>query len=251
MIHDLDTAKRLIGEAYERNSIIKKLVDPLFVHDVIDPVTELPKISGPLGGFGAAQPLQITATPSSQNVTPENIGSNFDISRWHDKSAENYYFDRIGRFLAGNEIVVLRNALLKGAASRAKARTRGILAYADIVAASEAIDPMYESDRLLIHPEQKRQLALELPFYMNALSSITEGHVHKYASQIHGLDVYWDISLEGTALVYGSLEVTFCRPKVKIWTKESDVPSKTKELVIDCRCSCAPVNERSVAVIEL
>lgn len=231
---------------------MKNLLNPLFVHDVKDPVTELPKRDGASTAVfvGEGQPLPEPSAVSLQTVSPKNIGFVCDISKLRrDNGSIKWFYENVGRQLAENEIEVLKDALVKGSTNRIKATTNGILTKADIsTAVSRVSDNHYYPDRLLLHPKHKVQLAKEDTLYMLMLLSPTRERPPHYAGQIDGLDVYWNAGLKGLALTFESLEITFARTKPKV---EADVASNPTKLYVSCWCSCAPVDERSVAIIEV
>ncbi len=231
---------------------MKNLVNPFFVHDVSEPARELLKSDGhwKASFMGEGQPLSEPKPMSWQNVSPKNIGFVVDISKLRrDGRPLGWFCEDIGRRLAENEIEVLKDGLVKGGANKIKVATEGIITRADITnAVSHVSANEYYPDRLMLSPKHKWELAKENPFYMMMLASATKEWPSHYAGQIDGLDVYWNAGLKGLALAFESFEATFARTELAFTVDNQPNPTRLK---IICWCSSAPVDGKSVAVVEI
>jgi len=241
--------KRQIEDGYGRHAYLKNLV--FAVHSVPDPASIFPQGNGPTGartGEGA-QPESYKV--STRAVTPYDIGFRVEVRDWA-RAPETVHMgtlmELIATRIAENEVLVLAEGLTKAAGKQFQATNALRLSKVDLRNAIQWIGSNgFQPDRVLISPDLEAQLTLkdEIIEKWHFPSSMADWGNH-HSGKIDGLDLFWNYSLKGRVVVYESFNVSFAKTDFKV--SFDDVQNPT-QVIIQCWCSCAPLDERSVAVI--
>jgi len=241
--------KRQIEDGYGRHAYLKNLV--FAVHSVPDPASIFPQGNGPTGTRidEVAQPEAYKV--STRAVTPYDIGFRVEVRDWA-RAPETVHMgtlmELIATRIAENEVLVLAEGLTKAAGKQFQATNALRLSKVDLRNAIQWIGSNgFQPDRVLISPDLEAQLTLkdEIIEKWHFPSSMADWGNH-HSGKIDGLDLFWNYSLKGRVVVYESFNVSFAKTDFKV--SFDDVQNPT-QVIIQCWCSCAPLDERSVAVI--
>ena len=242
--------KRQIEDGYGRHAYLKNLV--FAVHTVSDPTSIFPQGNGPTAarvGEGEAQPE--TYKVSTRAVTPYDIGFRVEVRDWAKAPMTVYMgtlMELMATRIAENEVLVLAEGLSKAAGRQFQATNALRLSKVDLRNAIQWIGSNgFQPNRVLVSPDLEAQLMLkdEIIEKWHFPSSMADWGNH-HSGKIDGLDLFWNYSLKGRAVVFESFNVSFAKTDFKV--AFDDVQNPT-QLIIQCWCSCAPLDERSVAVI--
>ena len=242
--------KRQIEDGYGRHAYLNNLV--FAVHTVPDPASTFPQGNGPTGtriGEGEAPPESYKV--STRAVTPYDIGFRIEVRDWAKAPGTVHLgtlMELIATRLAENEVLVLAEGLTKAAGKHFQATNALRLSKVDLRNAIQWIGGNgFQPNRVLVSPDLEAQLMLkdeiiEKWHFPNTMADWGNHH----SGKIDGLDLFWNFSLKGRAIVYESFNVSFAKTDFKVAFDDVKAPA---ELIIQCLCSCAPLDERSVAVI--
>ena len=242
--------KKQIEDGYSRHAYLNHLL--FSIHTVSERTSIFAKGNGPAGaqiseGEPAPEPYQILI----RSVTPYDIGFHVQVQDWV-KSPEGILMgtlmEQIATKIAENEVLVLIEGLTKTAGKQFQATNALRLSKADLRSAIQWIGSNgFQPNRVLVSPELESQLMLknELIEKWHFPSFMPDWGNH-HSGKIEGLDLFWNYSLKGRAIVYESYNVTFAKTDLKVTFDDVKHPT---QLIIQSWCSCAPLDERSVAVV--
>lgn len=242
--------RKQIEDGYSRHAYLNHLV--FSVRTVSEPASIFPKGIGPTGaqssqGEALAEPYAV----SIRTVTPNDIGFHVQVRDWV-KAPEGILMgtlmELIATKIAENEVLVLVEGLIKTSGKQFQATNALRLSKADLRSAIQWIGSNgFQPNRILVSPDLESQLMLKNEIIEKwHFPSFMPDYGNHHSGKVDGLDLFWDYSLKGRAIVYESYNVTFAKTDFKV--AFDDVQNPT-QLIIQCWCSCAPLDERSVALI--
>ena len=241
--------RKQIEDGYSRHAYLNNLV--FSVHTISEPASIFPQGYGPTGTKIEGEPLPEPYAVSTRAVTPYDIGFRIQVRDWA-KSPEGILMgtlmELIATKIAENEVLVLVEGLTKTAGKQFQATNALRLSKADLRNAIQWIGSNgFQPNRVLVSPDLESQLMLknEIIEKWHFPSSMADWGNH-HSGKVDGLDLFWDYSLKGRAIVYESYNVTFAKTDFKVTFDDVQNPT---QLIIQCWCSCAPLDERSVAII--
>jgi hypothetical protein len=242
--------RKQIEDGYSRHAYLNHLV--FSVRTVSEPASIFPRGNGPTG----AQSSQGEAVPepyavSTRIVTPNDIGFHVQVRDWMkapEGTLMGTLMELIATKIAENEVLVLVEDLTKTAGKQFQATNALRLSKADLRSAIQWIgNNGFQPDRVLVSPELESQLMLKNEVIEKwHFPSFMADRGNHHSGKVDGLDLFWDYSLKGRAIVYESYNVTFAKTDLKVTFDDVQNPT---ELIVQCWCSCAPLDERSVALI--
>jgi len=242
--------RRQIEDGYTRHAYLNHLV--FSIRTVSEPASVFPKGNGPTGAQKSqSEVLPGTYAVSTRIVTPNDVGFHVQVRDWV-KAPEGILTGTLAELIATkiaeNEVLVLVEGLTKTAGKQFQATNALRLSKADLRTAVQWIGSNgFQPNRVLLSPELESQLMLKneviekwhFPSFMLDMGS-------HHSGKVDGLDLFWDYSLKGRAIVYESYNVTFAKTDLKVTFDDVQNPT---QLIIQSWCSCAPLDERSVALI--
>ena len=243
--------RKQIEEGYSQHAYLNHLVSS--VRTVEERASILLKGYGPAGAQvlseGTAPPKPYAV--STRLVETYDVGFRVEVRDWA-KAPEGLLtetlMEQIATKIAENEVLVLVEGLAKNAGKQVQATNALRLSKADLRSAIQWIgNNGFQPNRVLVSPELESQLMLKNELLEKwHFSSSTEDWGSHYSGKIDGLDLFWDYSLTGRAIVYESYNVTFAKTDLKVTFDDMQNPN---QLIVQSWCSCAPLDERSVALI--
>ena len=252
----LEEFQKEINEGYERNRMDRVLARNAQQENKAP--KKLPMFDEPIRAYGIPPggKLPPPVALKLRDVEPKNCGFFCDLKDWA-YDPQQYYMSslmiRLGEILAEREYFWIVKSLLENAGHMLKIETKGELTKADVLRAREKIGEWeLFADTLVMPREHVLKLWKEKQLW--EAHRIQTGYVPEEQRGPHfwgwldGFNVYSARFLKNEAVLFNRAEIIVRNTPQVVSFDDIDRPQK---LIIEKRCSSAPIIDLAVAKIEL